>query len=48
MKEIMEHYGSSLLQLAGGLAVFFIWMKLCQDGGALRQICLQYLYTICG
>lgn len=48
MKEIMEHYGSSLLQLAGALAVFSIWMKLFQDGGGLRQICLQYLHTICG
>lgn len=48
MEDIIKHYGSGLLQIMGAILVMTMWMKLFQDDGIFRQICLQYMSGICG
>lgn len=48
MEEIIEHYGSGLLQMLGGVAALTLWVKLFCEDGIFKQVCLQYMSGICG
>ncbi|MFR4350664.1 MAG: hypothetical protein ACLT3H_03230 [Roseburia sp.] len=48
MEDIMEQYGSSLLQMIGGVGVLFLFLQmLCRDG-VLYIVLLEYMAGICG
>ena len=48
MEIIMEHYGSSLLQLLGGVSILALIGTFLQSGGNVQMWVVQYLQGIAG
>lgn len=48
MTEILEQYGSSLLELIATLAVMVIIFGCVTSGGVISDIVADYMLTICG
>lgn len=48
MEDIIESYGSGLLQILGGLCAMTVWLQLFAPNGMLRQFFMMYLMGICG
>ena len=48
MEEIMEQYGSALLQMAGGAGMFALISQVCRQGGILYEALMTYMQGICG
>lgn len=48
MEEIIEQYGTGLLQMLGGIGTLALVAALLQPGGLLQRILLQYMDRICG
>lgn len=48
MEDIIEAYGSGLLQILGGVCAMALFAGLFADGGELLNIVQQYMVGICG
>ena len=48
MEEVMEQYGTGLLQMLGGLGVMALFWNMLQPGGAVQMLVQQYMNGICG
>ncbi len=48
MAEIMEQYGSVLLQIAGGAGMMALIWRLFAPDGALYNVLLAFMQSICG
>lgn len=48
MEDIIEQYGAVLLQMIGGVGVFFLYEAMMRQGGALYEIVQTYMGGICG
>lgn len=48
MEDIIEAYGSGLLQILGGVCAMVLFNCLFADGGVILEIVQQYMTGICG
>lgn len=48
MDDIIECYGTGILQILGGVCAAAVWLTLFRQEGILQQIVLLYLHGICG
>lgn len=48
MKEIMEQYGTGLLQIFGGMGALLLLRELVQPQGVIYVLLMQYMNGICG
>lgn len=48
MEDIIEAYGSGLLQILGGVCAMALFAGLFADGGVILEIVQQYMTGICG
>lgn len=48
MEDIIEAYGSGLLQIAGGVCAMALFAGLFADNGVILEIVQQYMVGICG
>ena len=48
METILEHYGSSLLQILGGVSILAAVAALLQPGGSVQLWVVRYFEAIAG
>mgnify|MGYP003510114016 FL=1 len=48
MEEIINHFGSGILEIVGCACMFGIYISCVTNGGVINQFIISYMQSICG